>query len=108
MPACCFGFSIRIEDQTLTPVDILNANAKDFLRAHPCVLNYDKDILHWLFCDSEQLRLSFRINGQFTAYFLHQPDSRCNGNHFPLRRFAEQPPQCAKCLIDVGRRTRQC
>jgi hypothetical protein len=56
-------------DQTLTPVDVLNPNPKDLLRAHSCILNHDEDILQGLFHDSEQLRLGFWVDDQFTAYF---------------------------------------
>ena len=72
MPARCFGLSVRIEDQTLTPVDVLNPNPKDVFRTHSCILNHEEDILQGLFCDSEQLRLSFWVNGQLTAYFFHR------------------------------------
>jgi hypothetical protein len=50
-------------------VDVLNPNPKDLLRAHSCILNHDEDILQGLFHDSEQLRLGFWVDDQFTAYF---------------------------------------
>jgi hypothetical protein len=38
MPARRFGLSVRVEDQTLTPVEVLNPNPKDLVRPHSGIL----------------------------------------------------------------------
>ncbi len=81
MPPRRFGFSIRIENQTSSPIDVFNPNAKNLLRPQPRVLNHDQYILHWLFCDREQLRFGLPVYGHFATYFFHQLDGRCHSNH---------------------------
>src|SRR6266576_6256120 len=102
------GLAVRIEDQPPAPVDVLNSDAKDFLRTQPGILDDGEDVLHWLFRHGQQLRLAFWIYSLLPAKFFEQFDSWCIGNHLPFCCFSQQPSQGAKGLIDVRRRTPQC
>src|SRR5207253_1984876 len=43
------GFTTRIKDHPPSPVDVLNADPKDFLRTEPRILHDDEDVFQRLF-----------------------------------------------------------
>jgi len=86
-PYGCFRFSIRVENQPPSPVDVLNPNANDLLGSHPCVLNHHEDVFRGLLCYRKQLRPGVRVDGQFPSDFLHQLDPRA-----PQQSLSAPPP----------------
>src|SRR5205823_12713077 len=71
------SLAMRIKDQSPRPVDILNSDAKDLLRAQPGILDDDEDVLHWLFGHRQQLRFAFWIYSLLPADFFRQFESWC-------------------------------